>query len=610
MDDWRSQLIAEFGLETEEEILTATAPYNFVSLPKKALSSEIDGVENFKKHILENGKISGEIELEFETLTPIFIGGNPNDTTITFSPTGKPIIAGSTIRGMFKNILKIVTCGAFRGRTDSQRKGEDFNDEHVYYRCIMGVGALAWTKDLNKVYNARMVGEIRGKDGKMKPAKNARPGFLIQMTNGKFFIAPSIYEHDRKVDRLTIYDKIFRNLKESCVIWDKDTAYIFTGKGGRKKFVRFTKLDYVDWSREHWVELPDEVRESYEHDRNRRGVNLFTDDGILTGKEVERLTKKSLPDIKTLIPCHFLYEKNQVTAFGHGQYFRIPYKKSVGDLVPAVLKSQSLVDFADAIFGKEKFWASRVFFEDAKIISTIKTLPKIETHPLMQPNPTSYQLYLTQGDGKLKHWDSDGAKLRGYKLYWHNENEDWQADDYEKTEKLKRLAKGEDPLTKTLKPLAKGNRFKSKIRFQNLSAVELGALLMIFNLNGAKNPAYKIGQGKPLGFGSVKVKSKLFIENDDAYENIFDGNGWKNPYGATNPKKYLDAFKKYVAAQKMTAIWEEVLKELNLILDWDKKPSPKKIKAMGNTPDEKGNMQLDERLRQREILPTIFEVMK
>ena len=488
----------------------ATAPYNFVSLPDKPLKSEIADVANFKEHIFNRANISGEIILEIETLTPLFIGGNFKDESVTFSPQGNPIIAGSSLRGMFKNIFKIVTCGTFRGRTDSQKKGEDFNDEHIYFRCIMGLNSLAWTKALNKVYNDRMIGEILGKDGKLKPAKNARPGFLIKMTNGKYFIAPSIYEHDRKDDKIFIkeYQETFNHGKKipayngSSIKWHGETAYIITGgnkylydsktyekltenekKRAGKQFIRFTKLSHVDWSREHWIELPDDVRESYEHDRNRRGVDLLTDRGILSRKQVEEMTGKTLPDIQTLVPCHFLYEGDRVTAFGHGQCFRIPYKNSIGDIVPPELKSTEIVDFADAIFGREKYWASRVYFEDAVRTVDKGTLGKAAAHPLMQPKPTSYQLYLKQDGAEgenLNHWDKDGAKIRGYKLYWHGDFDAWQATPDERKSNTEKSA--DKILTKTITPLKKGTAFKSKIRFQNLSAVELGALLMIFDL--------------------------------------------------------------------------------------------------------------------------------
>lgn len=618
----------------------ATAPYNFVSLPEKILPAQFQNVEDFKEHIGSEGNISGEILLDIEALTPLFIGGSNNSKS--FAPVDTPIIPGSSLRGMFKNIFKIVTCGAFRGQTTSQGKGEDFNDEHIYFRCLMGVGRYPWTKDLNKLYNDRMTHSAKGKDGKLHPVKNARPGFLICTNDNKYFIAPAIYKSDRKEDRISIkeyqekYRVIIPERNSSCVKWDGGTAYIITGsQSGRlyteeefknlssdekkragKQFIRYTKLDYVDWSREHWIALPEEVRTSYEHDRNRRGVNLFTDKGILKRDKLEQLTKKTLPDVKTLIPCHFLEEGGQITAFGHGQCFRIPYQKRIGDAVLKNLRDEEIIDFSDAIFGKEKFWASRVYFEDAMpVAKKVSELPTAKAHPLMQPNPTSYQLYLKQDGDNLKHWDTADAQIRGYKLYWHNETDDWCANNFELSENKKRLAAGQEPLTKEITPLDKDNKFQAKIRFKNLSAVELGALMMIFNF-GLTDTVYKIGMGKPLGFGSVRIKPTLLVEGNDAYTELFGADGWQNPCREKNSAEYLDAFKDYLKVRDMCDIWKNVMDELKKILDWSltkRERWSQNIATMrGNVKirNDKQTLELDERFRQRESLPTIFDVVK
>ncbi len=632
---------------------TATAPYNFVSLPDSPLVSEIASVADFKEHIKNCERISGEIELEIEALTPLFFGGNDNIKN-SFAPVGSPIISGSSLRGMFKNIFKIVTCGTFRGRTDSQKKGEDFNDEHIYYRCIMATDKTPkWMDDLCATYKDRM------EDDK---GKNARPGFLIQTTDNEYFIAPLLPKIERKNDFIMILDfkenfkEKFGNVKfkDSRVKWDGEIAYILTGnqwankpeklltreqyeeyreslKGLTaeeidkknkelnygKQIIRFVKLSYIDWSKR--IKLPDDVLKSYEHDRNRKGVNLINykkinpkdkNEGILNRGQLEKLCKNLPDDVKTLIPCYYLEEGGQVTAFGHGQCFRIPYKNAIGDLVPENLKSEKIIDFADAVFGSKENWASRVAFEDATPISEIETLETAAAHPLMQPNPTSYQLYLNQGGGNiLTHWDKDNAKLRGYKLYWHNNQWNWKA-----TADEKKLDEGKPPekrVTKDLTPLKKGSKFKSKIRFENLSKIELGALLMIFDLNGAKNPAYKIGMAKSLGFGSIKINSQLYIEDIDAYTaEIFDDNGFKSPYSASNAQDYINAFKNYVNGKIGLTAWQKVMDELNAILGWENKPDSRKIAPMGNVPNERGQMDLDNRLRQRVPLPNIFEVLK
>ncbi|MBR4383441.1 MAG: TIGR03986 family CRISPR-associated RAMP protein [Selenomonadaceae bacterium] len=647
-----------------------TAPYNFVSLPKKVLPAQFQNVDDFKEHVTSAQTVSGEILLDIETLTPLFIGGNESKN---FAPVGKPIIPGSSLRGMFKNIFKIVTCGAFRGESTAQKKGEDFNDEHIYFRCIMGVGRYPWTKSLNKLYNGRMIHSFKGKDGKIVPAKSARPGFLIHTSDNKIFIAPSIYKSDRKNDRILIreyeekYNVTIPERNSSRIAWDGGTAYIITGsqkfdklycekcyarlsndeekKKAGKQFIRFTKIDYLDWCREHWFEVSDEVLASYRHDRNRKGVDLVPRDedgkkvaGTLGREELKNLVGENLPrDVVSLIPCHFLEERGQVTAFGHGQCFRIPYQRRISDAVK--ISGNESVDFADALFGSKELWASRVYFEDAAPVEKISTLETAKAHPLMQPNPTSYQLYLKQdGKGELVHWDIKSAQIRGYKLYWHKPA-DWKATAFELRENQKRLnpdkkpltkemtppdtgkrpEEKKEPLTKDMTPLNTGNKFTSKIRFKNLSSVELGALMMIFDLNGAKNLAYKIGQGKPFGFGSVRITPKLFVENESTYTKLFDGDGWQNPCREKNPAEYLDAFKKYLKTCGLFDAWQKVMDELKMILDFS--PATKKgwsnsVKQMSGTPKNfngKETMELDERFKQRTPLPTIqtiFEAVK
>lgn len=112
----------------------ATAPYNFVSLPKTVLASPMDGnavtdeerTLNYRTHVLAKGRLSGRIELTIETKTPVFVGtgvstAEDKEIELFFSPTGVPMIPGSSLRGMIKNLFKIVTCGAMRA-------GEDYQD--------------------------------------------------------------------------------------------------------------------------------------------------------------------------------------------------------------------------------------------------------------------------------------------------------------------------------------------------------------------------------------------------------------------------------------------------------------------------------------------------
>ena len=124
------------------------------------------------------------------------------------------------------------------------------------------------------------------------------------------------------------------------------------------------------------------------------------------------------------------------------------------------------------------------------------------------------------------------------------------------------------------------------------------------------NPAYKIGMGKPLGLGSIKISPKLFLETETAYTEIFDDDVFKNPYREEKFDEYLAEFKNHVEKCGLKSAWEKVMCELNLILDWDnvqKADWRKKIKAMS------GDVQsddVDEKFIKRAPLQTIFEVVK
>ena len=54
-----------------------------------------------------------------------------------------------------------------------------------------------------------------------------------------------------------------------------------------------------------------------------------------------------------------------------------------------------------------------------------------------------------------------------------------------------------------VRPWAKGSTWRFEIRFDNLNELELGMLL--YALNPAEGFRHKIGMGKPLGLGSVKL---------------------------------------------------------------------------------------------------------
>jgi len=123
-----------------------------------------------------------------------------------------------------------------------------------------------------------------------------------------------------------------------------------------------------------------------------------------------------------------------------------------------------------------------------------------------------------------------------------------------------------------IQPVRPGVKFQGRIRFENLSHAELGALLFSLDLPGGCN--HKLGMGKPLGLGSVKITPRLFLsDRKKRYENLsFE---WNNEIDESDRiPEFTTAFEQYVLnriepGEKM--LWNtERLRELKIMLDYDK----------------------------------------
>ncbi|NOT61926.1 MAG: TIGR03986 family CRISPR-associated RAMP protein [Acidobacteria bacterium] len=248
--------------------------------------------------------------------------------------------------------------------------------------------------------------------------------------------------------------------------------------------------------------------------------------------------------------------------FGHTPNFRIPARNEKGELatvrdfIPKSLrqpnedKQVTEPDLAEAIFGwideksegtptkliktdkgdKLEFTAraGRVSFSDARYASHTNgvwySVAPIKPAPLSGPKITTFQHYLvqdkTQGHdpdlrGSLAHFSTPGNEIRGHKLYWHKGDAKVPlADDKTKESQLTRI-----------EPVKAGVRFGFRVHFENLRDYELGALAWALTLPGAAGKSYchKLGMGKPLGMGAVKLTAKLHLtERRERYARLFD----------------------------------------------------------------------------------------
>ena len=567
-----------------KNLVYATTPYNFVSLPKNSVPapfvkklaqdwqnlSDEEKQEKYAAYVKQEGKHTGFLELTIETISPCFINttekpGENYDTGKSFFQIGEDyIIPGSSLRGIVKNIFKIISGGAMR-------PNEDLEDKHLYFRSAI----VKKKEDISDVL----------------------PGFLLRTVEGDYFVSPAEVSDEEANDN----EEYLNGLK---VYWNESNCSADLISGFISNKTNYPRIFAPVFAKEQRLLVPPEVIKDYMEDLQRaEGFNLL--DFRQAKRDHEAASFTGQDDVDYLIPCFYTaHPKNKkiVKNFGHCRHYRVPYKYSIGEFVPEQVKNCP-VDLGEAVFGNKSLWASRIFFEDAIACgnpSAYDNMPR----PLLKPNPTSYQLYLTQGKSNTaakNHWGKSPQlipPIRGYKLYWHNRDKDaWKLKDQDK------ILPG---MTK-IKPLKEGTVFRGRIRFQDLSDIELGALCAVFHIDADnKNIAYKIGQGKSLGMGSIRINTTLYTEDNDLtyYQILADDNGgWWQEAEKKDTAGFIKTFEDYRDNHLLDKESFYIsMQELAALLDFNvtKKPNwSNKIAPMGVG---------DQRFKDRISLTTALEL--
>lgn len=189
------------------------------------------------------------------------------------------------------------------------------------------------------------------------------------------------------------------------------------------------------------------------------------------------------------------------------------------------------VDMAQALFGyvpttREaaegmKAIRGRVFVEDAECASPTWYLASddpVQIPPrLLGPKTTAIQMYLQQQpEHPLHHYSSAEARVQGFKRYWHNPAAVAPG--------VMRSDKGLLDSTETrMCPVKSKTKFVGRVRFENLTDAELGGLYACIQLPWSQEQqvclAHKFGMGKSFGFGSLRVEETriVFLDMQERY---------------------------------------------------------------------------------------------
>lgn len=539
-----------------EESREVKAPYNFIPLNEKVVKSDVEPeLLGFDKY--QTGKHTGYIDINIEAKTDIHIRDCSNEdgtqSSDFFSPANKPRIPGSSFRGMLRNMVEICSFGKFGF----------FDDKLLYYRALADK-----CKKLRTSYQSKM----SSFDRNSQRTNYKMSAGLLYKSGLDYFIIPSTFSPIKKNPTIS----------RQCFKKENNNYKVYSGLMHNKKH---------DWeisgikNKEKSFLVPKEDVYEYVNDKKRSesAINVIAE------------TKNN-----ELVPCFYVRwkdadEKERIS-FGHTPYFRLAYEKYISEHIS--LKDDKKNDIDTALFGNNENFASRIFVEDFYFkrgdIENKERMP----HILSSPNPTSFQLYLEQENKDVENLKSynDKINIRGNKLYWHKSGNDWEQND------LNEISDHETQyVNREIKPIGAGATFTGRIRFENLSDVELGAI--IFALKLKDNLCHKIGMGKPLGLGSIKITPTLHLSNrEERYKDLFaEWSDSLTPESEAKVTEVIKKFENYVLQQldeSKNSLWElDRMKELEAMLNWDKKPSDEKTKYM----------ELNE-FRNRNVLPKPTEV--
>lgn len=597
----------------------ARAPYNFVPLvdgyPLKAELVDNKPISHDRYH---DDRLTGYFDVELETVTPLFTRGmlteeqlqagkQAKDLPEPFILNGKPVIPGSSLRGMLRNLVEIITFGKMHFISDANK---------IFYRAVAAKGDDPQGNAYKTIFG--------GLNQSVHAGKNVRAGYL-KFERGQWFIQPAAWIENNPFalvpDRNNVvsgvkglqplrsgqyrlgcydvdYDEIQHNNKVGRVWTPKQPAkarsvLVCTGNmaetqsGGGN--VRTPRKNFVLLSKEtegEPIQLSKGLIEDYL-------------EGLTPFQRGDSEQSKGYLDPKFGIlqhgkPVFYIQQSNKVIGFGHTPNFRIAHLNALGqaitprDKVPEHLLDQNLVDYADAMFGyvSEDGQAKRDPVAYAGRISVTSATyqsgpddgdPFGDTVIIRtpgSPKPTTFQHYLEQPKRArqvkedLHHYGTSNARIRGHKMYWRQKVDIWDLEQKNPEEKDRK--KNVDT---EFKPLKKGIVFRFRVYFENLTPAELGALEWALTFDGDERLHHMIGMGKPYGLGVVKMWANLILtDRGERYRYLFAEDGsWYA--GAEEGASYIDDFKQVIRESTGTPFEEtERIKQLKAILRFYETP--------------------------------------
>ncbi|EKO3694491.1 TIGR03986 family CRISPR-associated RAMP protein [Vibrio metschnikovii] len=501
------------------------APYHFVPLSQWVYSPDW-AHQVSHDHPLQDG-VDGIIEFDLTNLTPLLVGAGsdrsseqqPAHVHWARDPQGNPIIPGSSLKGMLRNVLEIASFAKFSETDDPQFSFRDIsNAETAYSKTLkdsdLQAGWLKYSAEskawlFTPCQHTVLFSDDIERFTKVKIPNDSHLGALEKYQ--KFQKNWSTHTLPFSLSERTLPGTKGKSVTVACAKLQSTAELegypVFVGyRPGKKEYqnerLNFHYLFYCAENESHRWDTPEDTL---------RISRMFA---AHNEKLVNYLKHSAYPSMGIPLFVHKDKKSGKILAMGLAKMPRMPYEKSVGDLIlqqQKSLNSASIFDLPGLMFGSLSHSGfslkSRVAIGDAlcrENKGTATSTPVI----LGQPRASYLNAYLVQSQqqdqvSELKDYTTN-SEISGWKRYPAQNafNAHLPADLQNKTNVQSRL--------ELMQP---GSRFTGRIVFHNLKPVELGALLWAItptsNEHDIAHFCHGLGHGKSLGAGAVQLTARL-----------------------------------------------------------------------------------------------------
>jgi len=456
-------------------------PYNFISLKQ--------GHKQSMESYIKDEKLTGKLVCRLIAKTPMIIpdhaekgkqvyNGKNYDAYPFMTVDGKPMVPGSSIRGVVRSVFEAMTNSCVRTNDDyyfSSRTGAPKRPG------LLEKTAAGWILHEAERYSARDVTLSDADRVKFNHAPDS---------NGKEYVNSLSGPYDGYVLKMNIFEGTRKGKPY------KSAHSVFMQKKGG--FSR--KMEPI------WITIFEE--------NIKKCVDTEVDDEESIKKETVFYARKYSQRFAQLkcgekIPVWYEWANGNYyfapSQISRNVYTRKP-KDFLEDLGLQPCQTRSKLCDACALFGfagegkDAEAMGSRVRFSDAWCKSATPKLSYTENplSILSSPKSSSLEFYLRLPGARFYTADSDKVTLAGRKFYWHHPNG---------------FVPGKWPVSKEpkqtsfMQSVAAGAEFYFDVYFDGISQDQLNQLYtaLTFGENEGDQFCHKLGHGKPLGFGSAKI---------------------------------------------------------------------------------------------------------